>query len=107
MCLGIRGKKPGSDTQGQMNNAALIFSKDGNLDLSVSECVSGAFSYNGQRCTALKILFVHETIVEQFLQKFTAAVDALSMGMPWVPGVKITPLPEEHKPGYLRELVKD
>jgi hypothetical protein len=28
------------------------------------------------------------------------------MGLPWQAGVKITPLPEEGKPGYLQELIK-
>lgn len=29
------------------------------------------------------------------------------MGLPWEEGVKITPLPEEGKPGYLQELIED
>ena len=43
---------------------------------------------------ALKILFVHKSIVDAFLKKFNEAVDKLKPGMPWDPGVALTPLPE-------------
>jgi len=80
---------------------------DADLDLAVSECVLGSLSYNGQRCTALKILFVHASLVDAFLARFSAAISALTIGMPWDPGVAITPLPEEGKTKYLSELVED
>jgi glyceraldehyde-3-phosphate dehydrogenase (NADP+) len=34
--------------------------KNADLKIAVDECVLGSLSYNGQRCTALKLLFVHE-----------------------------------------------
>lgn len=87
-------------------NPAIIL-PDADLDITVSECVAGSLSFNGQRCTALKIIFVHEDIAERFLEKFTAAVNQLKVGMPWEDGVKITPLPEPGKTDYLTGLVKD
>jgi len=80
---------------------------DADLDVAVAQCVLGSLSYCGQRCTAIKIIFVHSSIKEQFLQKFTAAVDGLKMGIPWESDVKITPLPEPGKPNYLGELIDD
>ena len=41
-------------------------------DLAVEECVLGSLSYNGQRCTALKMLFVDKRIADDFLDRFTA-----------------------------------
>ena len=41
------------------------------------------------------------------MEQFVAAVDAMKMGLPWESGVEITPLPEEGKPGYINELLKD
>ena len=75
--------------------------------LAVGECLLGALSFNGQRCTALKILFVHAAVADEFLARLAAAVDALPIGMPWDPGVWVTPLPEPGKPAYLRGLVDD
>jgi hypothetical protein len=34
-------------------------------------------------CTAIKIVFVHESIADAFVPRFAAAVDALTIGMPW------------------------
>ena len=87
-------------------NPAIVLA-DADLDLAVQECLLGALSFNGQRCTALKILFVHRQIVEPFLERMTAAIDALPGGMPWQEGVATTPLPEAGKPAYLAELVAD
>ena len=87
-------------------NPAVVLA-DADLDLAAAECVMGALSFNGQRCTALKILFVHESVVEVFTQKLLAAIEKLKPGMPWDEGVKLTPLPEPQKPTYLTELVQD
>lgn len=87
-------------------NPALIM-PDADLDVAVRECVTGALSFNGQRCTALKILFVHESIVETFLEKFCAAVSALPVGMPWDKNVKITPLPEFDKAESMKSFIDD
>jgi glyceraldehyde-3-phosphate dehydrogenase (NADP+) len=87
-------------------NPALVM-PDADLDLAVRECVTGSLSFNGQRCTALKILFVHETIADAFVEKFSAAVNALPIGMPWQPGVKLTPLPEFDKAAAMKQYVDD
>jgi glyceraldehyde-3-phosphate dehydrogenase (NADP+) len=87
-------------------NPAIIL-PDADLDLAVRECALGTLSFNGQRCTALKILFVHRSIAETFLAKLSQAIDSLKCGMPWEDGVNITPLPETGKADYLTEMVAD
>jgi len=90
----------------EAKNAGVIL-KDADLDLTIKECILGSLSYNGQRCTALKILFVHKKIVDEFLEKFIHALSELKTGMPWEDGVHITPLPEPNKTQYLTELISD
>ena len=90
----------------EAKNPAIIM-PDADLDLTVAECLLGALSFNGQRCTALKLLFVHREILPQFLEKFTAALNGLKFGMPWEAEVMVTPLPESSRPAYLTELVAD
>ena len=87
------------------NPAVVLPSAD--LDVAVRECVGGALSFNGQRCTAIKLIFVHASLARPFIERFSAAVDALRAGMPWEPGVSLTPLPEDGKPAYLRGLVDE
>ncbi|MEN4750281.1 NADP-dependent glyceraldehyde-3-phosphate dehydrogenase [Pseudomonas sp. Ps21-P2] len=93
--LGLDAKNPG------------IVLPDVNLDNAVTEAITGSLSFNGQRCTALKILFVHENVVGSFLEKFEEKLAQLKPGMPWEPGVSLTPLPEPGKTDYLQGLVDD
>jgi glyceraldehyde-3-phosphate dehydrogenase (NADP+) len=87
-------------------NAAIIL-PDADIELAVKESLLGALSFNGQRCTALKMLLVHESIAEPFLRRFSEALGKLKVGMPWEKGVNITPLPAPGKTAYLTELVED
>ncbi len=90
----------------EAKNPAIIL-PDADLDLAVEECITGSLSFNGQRCTALKILFVHESIAAEFIARFNRALANLAIGLPWQQGVMVTPLPEQEKPDYLTELVED
>lgn len=90
----------------EAKNPAIVL-PDADLDLTVNECIAGTLSFNGQRCTALKIVYVHEDIFEAFQKKFTQKVDALKFGNPWEAGVNLTPLPEPEKPSYIQELIDD
>jgi glyceraldehyde-3-phosphate dehydrogenase (NADP+) len=87
-------------------NAAIV-TESADLDLAVSEAIAGSLSFNGQRCTALKIIFVHKAIADEFNRRFAEQMDALKIGMIWEKGVKITPLPEPDKPKYLTALIED
>jgi glyceraldehyde-3-phosphate dehydrogenase (NADP+) len=90
----------------EAKNPAIIL-PDADLDLAVAECLAGSLSFNGQRCTALKMIFVHETVAEEFLRRFAGSIAGLKCGMPWDDGVFITPLPEPDKTGYLTGLLDD
>ncbi len=87
-------------------NAAIVL-PDADLDLAVRECLLGALSFNGQRCTALKMLIVHRTIVDEFLRRFVAALERLVIGMPWTDGVDITPLPGPHRTAYMQAAIDE
>lgn len=92
---GLEAKNPG------------IVLHDADLDFSVTECLKGALTFNGQRCTALKILFVHTSLVDSFLEKLKLQLAQVKVGMPWEKDVVITPLPEDKKTDYLADLVND
>ena len=90
----------------EAKNPAIIL-QDADLDLAIQECIAGSLSFNGQRCTALKILYVHESVAAEFNKRFAAKVDALVYGNPWDKAVMLTPLPEKEKPAYIQELIDD
>jgi glyceraldehyde-3-phosphate dehydrogenase (NADP+) len=90
----------------EAKNPAIVL-PDADLSLAVKECILGSLSFNGQRCTALKILFVHTKIIDQFLKNFNEEIENLKKGMPWEENVFITPLPEPEKPEFLLDLIRD
>ncbi len=87
-------------------NPAIVL-PDADLENAVSECIKGALSFNGQRCTALKFVLVHESVANAFTELLLKKVNAMIAGMPWDQGVQITPLPDLNKPAYLQELIED
>ena len=87
-------------------NAAIV-TESADLDSAINECLLGSLSFNGQRCTAVKIIFVHKSLVDKFNEGLAKKIEALKLGMMWEPGVQITPLPEPNKPAYLTELIED
>lgn len=87
-------------------NAGIIL-KNADVELAVKECILGSLSFNGQRCTAIKIIWVHRSIAKKFLNRFTEELEKLKFGMPWEAGVNLTPLPEPNKPAYLAECIAD
>ena len=90
----------------EAKNPAIIL-PDADLDLTIDECITGTLSFNGQRCTALKIIYVHEKVRDEFNRRFAEKVDALKFGNPWDKDVKLTPLPEPDKAAYIQELIDD
>ena len=95
MVLGLEAKNPA------------IILKDANLKLAVKECLKGSLSYNGQRCTAIKVIYLHKDIKDDFLDSFNKAVDNLTIKPPFEDDAFITPLPDPNQPKYLRELIED
>ncbi|MEK7545046.1 MAG: aldehyde dehydrogenase family protein [Patescibacteria group bacterium] len=82
---------------------------DADIALAVKVAVDGAFSYNGQRCTAVKHVIVHAAVAEEFQKQYVLAVDALKSGRPEEPGVRVTPLlnPQavQHQQNFVRDAV--
>ena len=90
----------------EAKNPAIVLSH-ADINLAAEECILGSLSYNGQRCTAIKIIYVHEQVKEQFIQLYLHKLSSLKCGMPWEKDVMLTPLPETDKPEYLKGLIDD
>jgi glyceraldehyde-3-phosphate dehydrogenase (NADP+) len=90
----------------EAKNAAIVL-PHADIELAVKECVAGSLSFNGQRCTAIKMILVHRSIADEFLRLFSEQIAKLKIGMPWEKGVMLTPLPEKAKVHYMRECVAD
>ena len=90
----------------EAKNPAVIL-PDADLETVCKEGSLGALAFNGQRCAALKIFFVHVDIVDEFLRKFSDTISSLKYGMPWERNVFVTPLADPGRIAYLHTLVDD
>jgi aldehyde dehydrogenase (NAD+) len=69
-CLELGGKNP------------LVIMPDANLDLAVEGALFSGFGTAGQRCTSLGTVVVHESVHDEFLEKFVRAVEEAPIGDP-------------------------
>jgi len=88
-------------------NAAVVL-PGADADDVATKLAKGALGFNGQRCTAEKIIFVPAGREGDALAAAIAArVAKLPLGMPWDPAAAITPLPEPHKLATMWGLLED
>ncbi len=62
---------------------AMIVDSTALPEQAVQAIVESAFQSAGQRCSALRCLYVQEDIAEGFTEMLIGAMDALSVGAPW------------------------
>jgi len=70
----------------------LIICKDANLDEAIKIAVTARFQNAGQSCIAAKRFFVHSSLFDAFIDKFTKAVSLLKTGNPLDEDTYIGPL---------------
>ncbi|KAF9616569.1 hypothetical protein IFM89_030336 [Coptis chinensis] len=85
---------------------ACIVLEDADLDLVASNIVKGGFSYSGQRCTAVKVVLVMESVADALVKKVNAMVSKLKVGNP-EDDCDITPVVSETSANFIEELTMD
>jgi len=63
-------------------NSPLIVLDDADLDLAVTLAAEGCFRNSGQRCTAVKRLLIHESVLEEFTNAFVEKIAEYPSGDP-------------------------
>ena len=86
-------------------DAAIILS-DADIESAASDIVTGAFSYSGQRCTAVKRVLVLDDIADSLIGKLVKNIKLLKVGNP-EDGCEITPLIDNKAADYVQELIDD
>ncbi|XP_056174893.1 NADP-dependent glyceraldehyde-3-phosphate dehydrogenase-like isoform X2 [Syzygium oleosum] len=85
---------------------ACIILEDADLDLAAANVVKGGFSYSGQRCTAVKVVLVMESVADKLVEKVNAKVQKLTVGAP-EDDCDITPVVTESSANFIEGLVMD
>jgi glyceraldehyde-3-phosphate dehydrogenase (NADP+) len=84
-----------------------VILEDADMNMALPELVAGALGFNGQRCTAIKMIFVHESRKDELISKFSEAISNMKAGFPWTQGVKLTPVADLGAVKFLMELLED
>ena len=74
---------------------AMIVDSTALPEQAVQAIVESAFQSAGQRCSALRCLYVQEDIAEPFIEMLTGAMDALNIGLPWNLSTDVGPVIDE------------
>ena len=83
-----------------------IILDDADLELAANEIVKGGLSYNGQRCTAIKRVFVTPKNHSKLIKLVVDKVKNLTIGDPFE-NTFITPLISNSSANFVMELVND
>jgi aldehyde dehydrogenase (NAD+) len=88
------------------NNAAVV-APSADLDLTVRGIVFSAAGTAGQRCTSLRRVIAHSSIVDDLVARLAAAYETLPIGSPLDAGTLVGPLVDEASyNGYVEALDK-
>ena len=83
-----------------------IVCEDANLQLASKQIVSGAYSYSGQRCTAIKRVLVHHSVADELVSLIKSEVAQLSVGSP-EENATIVPLIDNQSADFVQGLIDD
>lgn len=86
---------------------AAIVLEDADLEDTAKNIVSGAFSYSGQRCTAVKRVLVLESVADKLTELVAEELKKVKVGMPFDEGVTVTPLIDNKSADFVQGLIDD
>lgn len=86
---------------------AAIVLEDADLKLTVKNIVEGAFSYSGQRCTAIKRVLAIDDICDKLIFLLKEEINRLKIGNPLKEQVTIVPLINSKSADFIQDLIND
>ena len=86
-------------------DAAIVLG-DADIKDAANDIVIGAYSYSGQRCTAVKRVIVMNSIADELVELLKKNIEKLKVGSP-ESGASIIPLIDNKSADYVQELIDD
>lgn len=91
-CLELGGKNP------------MVVMPDANLDLALDGALFAGFGTAGQRCTSLGTLWLHESIHDEFLARYSNIVESAKVGDPFADVLYGPMISEKYLENHLKHL---
>ena len=86
---------------------AAIVLEDADLDKTANQIIGGAFSYSGQRCTAIKRVLVMEEVHDVLVDKLLAKMPNITVGSPIDGDFSVVPLINDASADFVMGLIED
>lgn len=88
-------------------NAPFIVGPTADVDAAVEGAMTAKFRNAGQACTAANRFYIHESLVDQFMEKFSKRVQELKVGSAFTEGVEIGPMVNAKARTKINSLVEE
>ncbi|MBZ9965535.1 bifunctional proline dehydrogenase/L-glutamate gamma-semialdehyde dehydrogenase PutA [Mesorhizobium sp. BR1-1-2] len=82
---------------------AMIVDSTALPEQAVRDILASAFQSAGQRCSALRVLYVQKDVEKKMLEMLKGAMEALKVGDPWAISTDVGPVIDDEAQGSIRE----
>jgi acyl-CoA reductase-like NAD-dependent aldehyde dehydrogenase len=89
------------------NNSSLIVAADARLDEAADRAVPGSFAHSGQVCISVQRIFVERPAFDEFLSRFQAGAQALTIGHPLLESTAVSSLIQESEAERVCEWISE
>jgi succinate-semialdehyde dehydrogenase/glutarate-semialdehyde dehydrogenase len=107
MLLGQAAERVVNSSMELGGNAPFVVAPDADIDAAVAGAMIAKFRNGGQACTAANRFYVHADVADDFIAKFGAAIERLTVGSAFTEGTAIGPLISAKAVTNLTALVDD
>ncbi|TGV64720.1 aldehyde dehydrogenase family protein, partial [Mesorhizobium sp. M00.F.Ca.ET.158.01.1.1] len=70
---------------------------------AVRDILASAFQSAGQRCSALRVLYVQKDVEKKMLEMLKGAMEALNIGDPWLISTDVGPVIDDEAQASIRD----
>ncbi|MGC6531111.1 MAG: bifunctional proline dehydrogenase/L-glutamate gamma-semialdehyde dehydrogenase PutA [Candidatus Puniceispirillaceae bacterium] len=84
---------------------AMIVDSTALPEQAIKDILVSAFQSAGQRCSALRCLYLQDDIADRFIHQLTGAMDELSIGNPWALSTDIGPVITSHAKAHIEQYI--
>jgi glyceraldehyde-3-phosphate dehydrogenase (NADP+) len=88
-------------------NAGVIITGSADMDHAVKRCLIGGYAYSGQVCIHAQRIYLHQSVFDQFSQKFINGVEKLKVGDPMDKDTDISAMIDEVNAKRVEEWVNE
>jgi acyl-CoA reductase-like NAD-dependent aldehyde dehydrogenase len=105
---GIRSKAPHKKVNLELgSNAPLIVNEDGDWETAADKAQLHAYSHAGQSCISVQRILLHESIADQFIERFVKNVESLVTGDPMDENTDVGPVISQDDRDRVKEWIDE